>query len=143
MAKYRGLLIALAVVGVGVIAFHRLAIAFPVAQPLYREVPLSNQPKITDLPTEPEQIISAIYPQHRLDSKPQLTINTLAQDKTRWIVSVTREAEGDDSVSKVRYRMKYVADGEQWRLVWTGVQFKCQPGRGNPFWPFWSSGLCS
>lgn len=49
----------------------------------------------------------------------------------------------DDSVRSSRYRVELVQQGSlqkpQWKIVWAGEQFKCQPGRGQQDW---SSKLC-
>lgn len=51
------------------------------------------------------------------------------------IVILTQTGLPDDSIQGMRYRLEFVPTaGDQWRLVWAGKQYTCQPGRGNQEW---------
>ncbi|HEY9615012.1 hypothetical protein [Allocoleopsis sp.] len=64
----------------------------------------------------------------------------------RAVVIVTQTGVADDSVRAIRYRAELVPTtkssqtGKQWKMVWAGSQFTCQPGRGHQDW---SMKLCS
>lgn len=63
----------------------------------------------------------------------------------RAVVIITQTGVADDSVRAIRYRAELVPTsksqtGKQWKIVWAGSQFTCQPGRGHQDW---SMKLCS
>lgn len=64
----------------------------------------------------------------------------------RAVVIITQTGVADDSVRAIRYRAelaptsKSSQTGKQWKMVWAGSQFTCQPGRGHQDW---SMKLCS
>ena len=64
----------------------------------------------------------------------------------RAIVIITQTGVADDSVRAIRYQAELVPTskssktGKQWKIVWAGSQFTCQPGRGHQDW---SMKLCS
>lgn len=63
----------------------------------------------------------------------------------RAVVIITQTGVADDSVRAIRYRAELVPTsksqtGKQWKIVWAGSQFTCQPGRGHQDW---SIKLCS
>lgn len=64
----------------------------------------------------------------------------------RAVVIITQTGVADDSVRAIRYRAelaptsKSSQTGKQWKIVWAGSQFTCQPGRGHQDW---SMKLCS
>ncbi|MEE3715625.1 hypothetical protein V2H45_02575 [Tumidithrix elongata RA019] len=59
----------------------------------------------------------------------------------RAIAVFTRTGLADDSVNGFRYRVELIRQENQlWRIVWVGMQTKCQPERGHQDW---SSKLCS
>lgn len=64
----------------------------------------------------------------------------------RAVVVITQTGVADDSVRAIRYRAELVHTtkssqaGKQWKMVWAGSQFTCQPGRGHQDW---SMKLCS
>lgn len=63
----------------------------------------------------------------------------------RAIVIITQTGVADDSVRAIRYRAELVPTSKsptakQWKIVWAGSQFTCQPGRGHQDW---SMKLCS
>ncbi|ESA36990.1 hypothetical protein N836_05355 [Leptolyngbya sp. Heron Island J] len=67
-------------------------------------------------------------------------IEVLARSERRMVIAVTQKRLGDDSVSAQRYRLEFVADGQQWRIDWIGQQFSCVSGRGRQAW---HNELCS
>lgn len=51
------------------------------------------------------------------------------------VVTVTQTGLPDDSIQGMRYHLEFVpSPANQWRLVWAGKQYKCQPGRGSQDW---------
>ncbi len=64
----------------------------------------------------------------------------LTETEHQIVVGLTRRGLQDDSVSAIRYRFEFVAEGSQWRLDWVGQQFSCGWGRGRQSW---HNQLCS
>lgn len=51
------------------------------------------------------------------------------------VVTVTQTGLPDDSIQGMRYHLEFApSNADQWRLVWAGKQYKCQPGRGSQTW---------
>jgi hypothetical protein len=73
-------------------------------------------------------------------------VNVEYPQPDRAVVIVTQTGVADDSVRAIRYRAelapttKSSQTGKQWKMVWAGSQFTCQPGRGHQDW---STELCS
>ena len=59
------------------------------------------------------------------------------------IVTITQTNLPDDSITAMRYRVEFAPYGDvekgEWRVIWAGQQFKCQPNRGHQDW---SEDLC-
>ncbi|MDA0266814.1 MAG: hypothetical protein O2890_01025 [Cyanobacteria bacterium] len=65
---------------------------------------------------------------------PQQDWVVLTETEDRIVVGLTHRGLQDDSVSAIRYRFEFVAEGPQWRLDWVGQQFSCGWGRGRQSW---------
>lgn len=65
------------------------------------------------------------------------TVQVDTQDN-RTIVTITQTGLADSSVEAMRYRVELQpeenATTTQWRIVWAGRQFRCQPERGSQDW---------
>lgn len=55
------------------------------------------------------------------------------------VVFFTQTGLADDSVEGIRYRIEYVREGDQVRMVWVGRQVRCYEGRGSQDW---STDIC-
>lgn len=56
------------------------------------------------------------------------------------VIMHTEEGLADDSVAAQRKRVEMQRIQNQWRVVWVGEQYKCQPNRGGNI--NWSGKLC-
>ncbi|MGD1907733.1 MAG: hypothetical protein ACFB0C_17330 [Leptolyngbyaceae cyanobacterium] len=64
----------------------------------------------------------------------------ISETEEQIVLGLTQTQLQDDSVSAIRYRFEYRADGSGWRLDWVGQQFSCVWGRGRQSW---HNQLCS
>lgn len=101
----------------------------------------------TDLPegervgTDPEAIAQALYTaKEPMEGFYAETLESISVTPDQTVVIFTRLGLPDDSVAGIRYRLEFVAQGEQWELVWVGQQFTCREGRGQQDW---DTTLCS
>lgn len=62
------------------------------------------------------------------------SFETLEADGTTQVIGITKIGLADDSIAAIRYRLEFVLEGDQWRLVWGGQQFSCHEGRGGQGW---------
>ena len=69
----------------------------------------------------------------------QETVSVNTNNPQRVIVTIIHTGLLDDSVSGIRYRVDFEpqtsSSGKfQWKMVWAGQQYTCQPGRGATNW---------
>jgi hypothetical protein len=84
---------------------------------------------------DPEAIALQLFgPAESVEGFFKQTVET-QQVNEQKIVTLTQTGLPDDSIQGMRYHLEFVpSNGEQWRLVWAGKQYTCQPGRGSQSW---------
>lgn len=57
------------------------------------------------------------------------------QVNEQMVVTLTQTGLPDDSIQGMRYHLEFApSNADQWRLIWAGKQYTCQPGRGSQTW---------
>ena len=119
-------------------------IPFPDERGQYRDYDLENsrfaKAVAVDDPLVLTQLIFGDTPESNGDTRRDGIVEVLERSDRRVVIGVTQKWLRDDSVSAQRYRLEFVADGQQWRIDWVGQQFSCVLGRGRQVW---HGGLCS
>lgn len=87
-----------------------------------------------DTTADPLATLQALFAERAETAIPQTDWVVLTETENRIVVGLTRRGLQDDSVSAIRYRFEFVAEGPQWRLDWVGQQFSCHWGRGQQSW---------
>ena len=96
----------------------------------------SNRP--ASIGKDPKEIaLSALGLTEIIESEQEEVAIDYPQDDLA-VVSITQTNLLDDSVTGIRYRVKFAPygdrDREQWQVVWAGQQFKCHQNRGHQDW---------
>ena len=112
-------------------------------QPEVLEGAETSTNKPSAIGTDPQAIaLSALGLTETVESEQEQVAIEYPQDNLA-IVKLTQTNLTDDSVTSIRYLVKFAPYGdknaEKWQLVWAGKQFKCWSGRGHQDW---SSDLC-
>jgi hypothetical protein len=105
----------------------------------YSEVPLPPADQLVG--TDPEAIALAAFGLEEPGEgnfAQEVTVDE--QTATEAVVTLTQTGLLDDSVEAMRYRLEFAAAANQWEMVWSGRQVRCQPNRGSQEW---STDLCS
>lgn len=118
----------------------------------YLEIDLSTISSTIELAgTDPEAIALAAFGMDNLETaegSPEQIVTINTDTPNQAIVIITQTGLLDDSVRGIQYRVDFEPDTldsnssstAQWRVVWSGRQQTCYPGRGPQVW---TTKLCS
>jgi len=84
--------------------------------------------------SNPRALVAQAWGLEQAGGSTQQQIVVSSPYPSKQVVRLTQTGLRDDSVAGIRYRAEFVAYGESWRLVWSGKQQTCQPGRGPQTW---------
>ncbi|MFM7447382.1 MAG: hypothetical protein ACKO24_02135 [Leptolyngbyaceae cyanobacterium] len=99
----------------------------------YSEVALS--PDANRVGADPKQITLKVFGhQDLVQGNFQEEVVLKQQTANQALVTLTQTGLPDDSVEGMRYRLEFIPEGNQWRLIWAGRQVRCYPGRGTQSW---------
>ena len=67
------------------------------------------------------------------------TVEVDYPQENKAVVTISQTNLADDSVAGIRYRVEFapygsMSENKQWRVIWVGKQYKCQPNRGHQDW---------
>jgi len=108
----------------------------------YNPIPLNSlaSNSNTDLTGEnPKEIVLSLFGLSELRESQQQDIQVDYPSENKAVVMLTQTGLLDDSVEGMRYRVEFVAVGNNWEMIWAGKQQKCYPNRGHTDW---STELC-
>ena len=99
----------------------------------------TNKPLIGD---NPLKIAQNLYGVREVPSEGRFKEEIILIDRIpdHPVVIITQTGLLDDSLEGRRYRLEFVPQGQQWRLISVGEQNLCRPGRGEQDW---TNQLCS
>lgn len=87
----------------------------------------------------PREIVLSLFGFSELRESQQQDIQVDYPCENQAVVTLTQTGLLDDSVAGMRYRVEFVASGNNWEMIWAGKQHKCYPNRGHTDW---STELC-
>lgn len=98
----------------------------------FEEIPLPEDGTVgADPVTLARGLFGAREPMEGLYSE---AFELLTDSPDGQVLLFTQTELPDDSVRGIRHRLELTSEEGAWRLIWSGRQIRCRPGRGHEDW---------